>query len=192
MRWCNKAYMFYYHHFNPQFNPQFNPRTHMGCDNVGTFSSSDDGFISIHAPTWGATRLDKRGSSSDKFQSTHPHGVRPADSVGISALTRFQSTHPHGVRLGVDRHNPRIIIISIHAPTWGATALYFDSKAQVFKFQSTHPHGVRPSCYFLLSSSNNFNPRTHMGCDVYGLRYNRGSGFNFNPRTHMGCDCLRR
>ena len=99
MRWCNKAYMFYYHHFNPQFNPQFNPRTHMGCDNVGTFSSSDDGFISIHAPTWGATRLDKRGSSSDKFQSTHPHGVRPADSVGISALTRFQSTHPHGVRL---------------------------------------------------------------------------------------------
>ena len=101
--------------------------------------------ISIHAPTWGATRLDKRGSSSDKFQSTHPHGVRPADSVGISALTRFQSTHPHGVRLsqrtpnarprgifqsthphGVRRaqlHNAvRCLPISIHAPTWGATA----------------------------------------------------------------------
>ena len=131
MRWCNKAYMFYYHHFNPQFNPQFNPRTHMGCDNVGTFSSSDDGFISIHAPTWGATRLDKRGSSSDKFQSTHPHGVRPADSVGISALTRFQSTHPHGVRLSQRTPNARPRGI----------------------FQSTHPHGVRPSWSYVMRPS---------------------------------------
>ena len=33
----------------------FNPRTHVGCDN--NFDSEwQDAFVSIHAPTWGATK----------------------------------------------------------------------------------------------------------------------------------------
>ena len=58
------------------------------------------------------------------------------------------------------------IIISIHAPTWGATDAALDAAWTAAKFQSTHPHGVRRK--EMLNNalfSSNFNPRTHMGCD---------------------------
>ena len=32
--------------------------------------------------------------------------------------------------------------VSIHAPTWGATATYYGINDRI-EFQSTHPHGVR-------------------------------------------------
>ena len=54
----------------------FNPRTHVGCDQEG----------------WSLDRFNK-------FQSTHPRGVR---RKGVKTLQLF-------------------ISISIHAPTWGAT-----------------------------------------------------------------------
>ena len=54
----------------------------------------------------------------------------------------FQSTHPHGVRLRSATLSTLSILVSIHAPTRGAT---FPS--HIFEwanmFQSTHPHGVR-------------------------------------------------
>ena len=54
-------------------------------------------------------------------------------------------------------------------------------------FQSTHPHGVR-LCYTWTNAKRpSFNPRTHMGCDLFRpceLLHN----LRFNPRTHMGCD----
>ena len=34
----------------------FNPRTHMGCDEEGTLAHEIAALISIHAPTWGATK----------------------------------------------------------------------------------------------------------------------------------------
>ena len=56
-------------------------------------------------------------------------------------LAMFQSTHPHGVRL-----DARLLrlgeVVSIHAPTWGATR--------------NNPY---------LVNGIGFNPRTHMGCD---------------------------
>ena len=126
----------------------FNPRTHMGCDYrskmdiVGTF------IISIHAPTWGATyAADPDTHEAFKFQSTHPHGVRPEITPIPSGLYLFQSTHPHGVR----HHRVHIIFlcfISIHAPTWGATTL----------------------SAWDITCIINFNPRTHMGCDLIILQ----------------------
>ena len=56
--------------------------------------------VSIHAPTWGATfRYSTLAALISKFQSTHPHGVRPGIPIHICVLLLFQSTHPHGVRL---------------------------------------------------------------------------------------------
>ena len=149
----------------------FNPRTHMGCDVfqhficifVVQFQSThphgvrplDGGvfpitFVSIHAPTWGATGM-RHGSrmrcarfnprthmgcdmlpltfplTSDKFQSTHPHGVRLEEYRVIGSYTLFQSTHPHGVRRK-------------HSSQRGCST----------RFQSTHPHGVRLNLLFLL------------------------------------------
>ena len=80
--------------------------------------------ISIHAPTWGAT-LDHFFDSAwfVKFQSTHPRGVRPR-------LRACQPTAPSNfnprTHVGCD-HQPRAVhhpaVISIHAPTWGATLI---------------------------------------------------------------------
>ena len=62
----------------------------------------------------------------------------------------FQSTHPHGVRPNrvIDRFN--IKVVSIHAPTWGATIATLDEIPFGSVFQSTHPHGVRLLRVFLL------------------------------------------
>ena len=98
----------------------FNPRTHTGCDIPFLFTSN-----------W-----------TERFQSTHPHGVRQLSDNIISDLTgfnprthtgcdiprrnrisrarRFQSTHPHGVRRSKGLRS-----------------------IQRKGFQSTHPHGVR-------------------------------------------------
>ena len=105
-------------------------------------------YVSIHAPTRGATFDRERADMYYKFQSTHPHGVRlsPAASSlislrfnprthtgcdtlgGIRSLARFefQSTHPHGVRQQCCRRH-----------------------AYLYRFQSTHPHGVRRLVYSL-------------------------------------------
>ena len=166
----------------------FNPRTHTGCD----------------------AEISGRIEALSEFQSTHPHGVRHYELKVTDGDAVFQSTHPHGVRLGevwfcwLGRHggfNPRThtgcdsrsytqhvfimvsihaptrgatlhgpvlrrgIRVSIHAPTRGATPRYPSPPPPTIEFQSTHPHGVRPrlvSCYALFKC---FNPRTHTGCD---------------------------
>ena len=105
--------------------------------------------VSIHAPTRGATSWTVANTSRSGFQSTHPRGVRR----GIGYVPRyydwFQSTHPRGVRriaLVIQRVNK---IVSIHAPTRGAT----DWRSSLWRAVS-------------------FNPRTHEGCDFPKYRSN--------------------
>ena len=99
----------------------FNPRTHTGCDYA---SPSNCG-------------------SPMMFQSTHPHGVRRVNGVYVINIKKFQSTHPHGVRHGVEDAPVMAALVSIHAPTRGAT--------RHFK---------------VIGRSRSFNPRTHTGCDT--------------------------
>ena len=123
---------------------RFNPRTHMGCD----------------------FRLCSRYTVLRLFQSTHPHGVRQLRRFTTFIMALFQSTHPHGVRLIPSPLTATYFLVSIHAPTWGAT--YRTSVEIVFAlmFQSTHPHGVRRrSDQRFRRRLSGFNPRTHMGCD---------------------------
>ena len=57
------------------------------------------------------------------------------------------------------------MIVSIHAPTQGATVITISS----------------------ITLRGGFNPRTHAGCDpVCSVRDNLSGCFN--PRTHAGCD----
>ena len=58
-----------------------------------------------------------------------------------------------------------IALVSIHAPTRGATCRWKNRK-----------------CYW------SFNPRTHEGCD-YKIQQIISRIWSFNPRTHEGCDC---
>ena len=160
----------------------------MGCDlfvsPTGLVSTKK---VSIHAPTWGATKFPNSVAVSitafqsthprgvrlpssprwDKmpgFQSTHPRGVRRSTGMTVGLYPAFQSTHPRGVRLPARCFQDGGATVSIHAPTWGATNLLTLKKTDI-KFQSTHPRGVRPSGGRFRRGKGRFNPRTHVGCD---------------------------
>ena len=120
----------------------FNPRTHTGCDIIAPLLSRRLSFVSIHAPTRGATNGDfakalslicfnprtHTGCDSSKttvrnpfFVSIHaPTRGATCPVRGICPEHKFQSTHPHGVR-----RRPRQLV------------------CLRYEFQSTHPHGVR-------------------------------------------------
>ena len=98
--------------------------------------------VSIHAPAWGATSSPRWSRETPTFQSTLPRGERPSreecgyPSACFNPRSRVgsDSAHPSAVacgcsfnprsRVGSDRGWRSIlkpIIVSIHAPAWGAT-----------------------------------------------------------------------
>ena len=83
---------------SPYPRKSFNPRTHVGCDHIDFCGHGFD-VVSIHAPTWGATRCRHFDEAEAKFQSTHPRGVRLTSTMRFMTELWFQSTHPRGVRL---------------------------------------------------------------------------------------------
>ena len=121
----------------------FNPRTHTGCDPYASHVAYH-AYVSIHAPTRGAT-LNTRETLFDnfKFQSTHPHGVRPKASKG-SWIT---------------------LSVSIHAPTRGATlfVILLLDKSYCFNPRTHTGCDIVPPIPIIINDG--FNPRTHTGCD---------------------------
>ena len=77
------------------------------------------------------------------FQSTLPRGERPPAPETSSVIASFQSTLPRGERQAADSIQARKGIISIHAPTRGATKQYRAKTNVNAKFQSTLPRGER-------------------------------------------------
>ena len=63
-------------HSSSTTSSYFNPRTPVGCD-ARRRSHQRARLISIHAPQWGATVRGGTPRNPDRFQSTHPSGVRP-------------------------------------------------------------------------------------------------------------------
>jgi len=100
----------------------FNPRAHAGRDQIHA-RHTRRAHVSIHAPTRGATASVDCGKTGCGFQSTRPRGARPACGRCNPLFAEFQSTRPRGAR----RRNPRPVdcykLVSIHAPTRGATAI---------------------------------------------------------------------
>ena len=141
----------------------FNPRTRVGCDRCPS-GKRQSRRISIHAPAWGATNFALLPTLSRTIsihapawgatRTYRPHlsnciNFNPRTRVGCDndgCCDTFASVHFNPrTRVGCDDFSPecrRWVVISIHAPAWGATHLipYF-GKAQIF--QSTHPRGVR-------------------------------------------------
>ena len=130
----------------------------------GGRSFAEHRFVSIHAPTRGATYLKLCISPLVLFQSTHPHGVRPYTYIANGEHEEFQSTHPHGVR-----------------QNWAAYLL-----APCCFNPRTHT-GCDRLVEVIISGNTSFNPRTHTGCDpLQKLLFSLHR--SFNPRTHTGCD----
>ena len=119
----------------------FNPRSHEGsdCSYQRYFWNC---YISIHAPTRGAT-IKLPGCLIIKiFQSTLPRGERLCTTSYCFPSMTFQSTLPRGERHLSTMVKQYLRMISIHAPTRGATNVTFDLSSYVI-FQSTLPRGER-------------------------------------------------
>ena len=78
--------------------------------------------VSIHAPAWGATRVDPAQGLLD-LVSIHAPAWGATRRLTVPKLTdkQFQSTHPRGVRPAAQRWAAGMEAVSIHAPAWGAT-----------------------------------------------------------------------
>ena len=126
-----------------------------------------EGLISIHAPTWGATYpltatlvtvedFNPRshvGSDTPTLPVISNHCYfNPRSHVGSDRQSNryaavryvFQSTLPRGERHNLVFKHHLTNLISIHAPTWGAT-------------------GRQRPCR---NGHFNFNPRSHVGSDI--------------------------
>ena len=124
-------------------NRCFNPRTHTGCDSESRAFPPSPRCFNPRTHTGCDFCPGLITCMSGRFQSTHPHGVRPSrcrskirtssfnprTHTGCDVLARtalvyhseFQSTHPHGVRLSAMSKSISFGSVSIHAPTRGAT-----------------------------------------------------------------------
>ena len=171
---------------------------------------SEDGGISIHTPTKGATVKKFTQLFSCIFQSTLPRRERQ------------RLRHRLPVRLCISIHTPTKgatrsdilrkcagVEISIHTPTKGATSSV--SYAAVIDFISIHTptKGATNISVPLDTINTNFNPHSHEGSDyVFLFRYRsltisihtptKGAtsvawliqckGVYFNPHSHEGSD----
>ena len=77
--------------------------------------------VSIHAPTRGATRPPMGGCLCKQVSIHAPTRGATVKPSLIVSKNRFQSTHPRGVRLEYLKTLAHRDKVSIHAPTRGAT-----------------------------------------------------------------------
>ena len=71
------------------------------------------------------------------------HVGRDLRVIRVIRWQKFQSTRPRGARLCDPCQDRSVLRVSIHAPTWGATARN-TSLSTIGVFQSTRPRGARP------------------------------------------------
>ena len=146
--------------------------------------------VSIHAPTWGATsRHERKICDSMLFQSTRPRGARRRPLRQVQAICPSFNPRAH---VGRDRSD--YLMITEHTG-----------------FQSTRPRGARHTTLYLVKLSlcvsihaptwgaTNlppvlcgvwlcFNPRAHVGRDLQQRLSARLQDPGFNPRAHVGRD----
>ena len=143
--------------------------------------------ISIHTPTRGTTAGTGTATNLAEFQSTFPREERPYYTIVRIQVLQFQSTLPREERpfptdfvtAFMPYFNPRshersdftgdytfeVTLISIHAPTRGAT-------------QASN---------IILISSIHFNPRSHERSDRNRDKTHPDMLY-FNPRSHERSD----
>ena len=121
----------------------FNPRTHMGCDEMKRYELYCR-YVSIHAPTWGAT-FPLTCSFLWSLVSIHAPTWGATLCYPVSELNTT---------------------VSIHAPTWGATSLTEQLTNVILCFNPRTHMGCDYTCGYSVPQTIGFNPRTHMGCDL--------------------------
>ena len=98
----------------------FNPRSHERSD-ILNGTTTDEGRISIHAPTRGATPAYITGATKADISIHAPTRGATISAYIDSPISLFQSTLPREERPSWVRFPLTHLKISIHAPTRGAT-----------------------------------------------------------------------
>ena len=135
------------------------------------------GFVSIHAPTRGATTKNRRhqnamlvsihaptrGATYHRCSQSHGIvGFNPRTHTGcdfaLSNIKIYMYVSIHAPTRGATYKSSRkkfVVNVSIHAPTRGATRPNLTNLYNKV-FQSTHPHGVRHNVDYMAGKSNMF------------------------------------
>ena len=147
-----------------------------------------------------------------QFQSTLPREERHHKQIEREEMQYFNPrSHERSDQIRHRQHS--WIGISIHAPTRGATISngLCDGFYAIFQstlpreerlvakdftegmvvFQSTLPREERRWTFSRVSSSINFNPRSHERSDALPPNKNRLTHVYFNPRSHERSDKVR-
>jgi len=135
------------------------------------------GRVSIHAPTRGATVGGRK--NKQYFCGFNPRAHAGRDNgLGVSAgLSRRFNPRAHAGRDFAQAASADRGVVSIHAPTRGATAIA-GLLLPVFLFQSTRPRGARRQYATPDITDKSFNPRAHAGRDLrQGIRTGEGNVF---------------
>ncbi len=114
-------------------------------------------------PHGGRPAAGRRGEFTGRFQSTPPHGGRPGDHGSLAYAAWFQSTPPHGGRRpGQGPHRVREGV-SIHAPARGATCPRpAGSRHLPVSIHAPARGATRPACP-AVARPRCFNPRPRTG-----------------------------
>ncbi len=129
-------------------------------------------------------------------------------------IIAFQSTRPRGARPSKGLADKRILVVSIHAPAWGATQYNpnslgcqegFNPRARVGRdvkmdtglpklrqFQSTRPRGARHSSNESLIVYRWFQSTRPRGARRANGWYGTAHPFRFNPRARVGRDATKK
>ena len=103
------------------------------------------------------------------FQSTRPRGARPPEPSDDSWFWKFQSTRPRGARPNARIKASREAVVSIHAPTRGATPYRAGAQLIGYKVSIHAPtRGATTDHRRWWHKCICFNPRAHAGRDPSG------------------------
>ena len=126
------------------------------------------------------------------FQSTLPRGERRVRN-GCGYNDRVISIHaPTGGATDFREIYDSLTRISIHAPTGGATILRLPKGIQILLFQSTLPRGERPLRCIRFSRLSQFQSTLPRGERRQVWHLPKELILNFNPRSHGGSDVSAR
>ena len=122
---------------------RFNPRAHAGRDLCGN-KLHIRLFVSIHAPTRGATEAREISLDELQFQSTRPRGARLEHVKRGPWTIMFQSTRPRGAR----RRRHKVSLQDAEFQSTRPRGARQEGCAIIIEditFQSTRPRGARQS-----------------------------------------------
>ena len=150
----------------------FNPRTHTGCDSTKQ-RPGFAGFVSIHAPTRGATLyFQPRHVLTPVSIHAPTRGATRSFQCNTKIHCRFNPRTHTGCDCTLDTNAEQLRLVSIHAPTRGAT---FPDNVVRFRGVNVSIHaptrGATTATRILWQTRLCFNPRTHTGCDPPVLFY---------------------